>query len=78
MNKNNNDDENTSKYVFSSIYLLGKYLGIGWILVTPTVLFTFGGKFLDNQFNLGYFMTLLGLMIGLFIGIIVTVRILKS
>jgi hypothetical protein len=47
-------------------------------MVTPIVIFTFGGYFLDNRLNLGYFMTLMGLMIGLFVGIICTVRILKS
>tara|TARA_B100000214_G_scaffold338292_1_gene283344 strand:- start:1494 stop:1727 length:234 start_codon:yes stop_codon:yes gene_type:complete len=76
--RNNNKEENTKTYVFSSIYTLGKFIGIGWIIVTPVVIFTYGGNFLDNQLNLGNLMTLLGLMIGLFVGIICTVRILKS
>jgi hypothetical protein len=77
MSKNNND-ENSKGNIISSFYLAGKYLGMGWIIVTPVVIFTFGGNFLDNRLNLGYFMTLIGLMIGLFVGIICTVRILKS
>lgn len=76
--RNKDKEENTKTYVFSSLYTLGKFIGIGWIIVTPVVIFTFGGNFLDNRLNLGYLMTLLGLMIGLFVGIICTVRILKS
>ena len=53
-------------------------MGLGWVIITPTIILTFGGNFLDNKLNLGYFMTLMGLMIGLIIGIIGTVRILKS
>lgn len=78
MSKKNNNEEDSKLTIISSLYLSAKYLGMGWIIITPVVIFTFGGKFLDNLLNLGYFMTLMGLMIGLFIGIISTVRILKS
>ena len=78
MSKNNNSNDSSSQLIFSSIFLVGKYLGLGWVIITPTIILTFGGNFLDNKLNLGYFMTLMGLMIGLIIGIIGTVRILKS
>ena len=77
MSKNNNSNDSSSKLIFSSIFLVGKYLGLGWVIITPTIILTFGGNFLDNKLNLGYFMTLMGLMIGLFLGIIGTVRFLK-
>ena len=57
---------------------VNKIINLGWIMVTPTIILTFIGNFFDNKLNLGYLMTLIGLMIGLFIGIIGTVRILKS
>jgi hypothetical protein len=78
MSNNKCKEENSKSNFISSFYLAGKYIGLGWIMVTPIVIFTFGGYFLDNRLNLGYFMTLMGLMIGLFVGIICTVRILKS
>tara|TARA_B110001454_G_scaffold57558_1_gene56307 strand:- start:1714 stop:1956 length:243 start_codon:yes stop_codon:yes gene_type:complete len=70
-------NDSSSKLIYSSIFLAGKYLGLGWVMVTPTIILTFIGNFFDNKLNLGYFLTLIGLMIGLFIGIIGTVRILK-
>ena len=77
--KNNKPSQDSSSIsIYSSIILAGKYLGLGWIMVTPTIILTLIGNFFDNKLNLGYFMTLIGLMIGLFIGIIGTVRILKS
>ena len=78
MKSNKPSKDSSSISIYSSIILAGKYLGLGWIMVTPTIILTFIGNFFDNKLNLGYFMTLIGLMIGLFIGIIGTVRILKS
>ena len=78
MSKKIKPHETSTKLIFSTIFLVGKYLGLGWIIITHTIIFTFGGNFLDNMLNLGYLMTLMGLMIGLIIGIIGTVRILKS
>tara|TARA_B110000438_G_scaffold4194_1_gene4225 strand:- start:1035 stop:1271 length:237 start_codon:yes stop_codon:yes gene_type:complete len=78
MKSNKPSNDSSSKSIYYSIILAGKYLGLGWIMVTPTIILTFIGNFFDNKLNLGYFMTLIGLMIGLFIGIIGTVRILKS
>ena len=78
MSKKIKSHESSTKLIFSTIFLVGKYLGLGWIIITPTIIFTFGGTFLENKLNLGYLMTLMGLMIGLIIGIIGTVRILKS
>ncbi|MDG2101161.1 MAG: hypothetical protein GWO78_03325 [Dehalococcoidales bacterium] len=78
MKNNKSTNDPSSKSIYYSILLAGKYLGLGWIMVTPTIILTFIGNFFDNKLNLGYFMTLIGLMIGLFIGIIGTVRILKS
>tara|TARA_B110000438_G_scaffold255240_1_gene261925 strand:+ start:5025 stop:5261 length:237 start_codon:yes stop_codon:yes gene_type:complete len=78
MKNNKSTNDPSSKSIYYSILVAGKYLGLGWIMVTPTIILTFIGNFFDNKLNLGYLMTLIGLMIGLFIGIIGTVRILKS
>ncbi|SVD25636.1 uncharacterized protein METZ01_LOCUS378490 [marine metagenome] len=46
-------------------------------MVTPIIAFTFVGNLIDKKFNLPYLLTFIGLIIGLSIGIIGTVRILK-
>ena len=71
--KENNNQESLS----SNLILAGKYISLGWIIVTPIIVFTFVGNLIDKKFNLPYFLTFIGLIIGLSVGFIGTVRILK-
>ena len=71
--KENNNQESLS----TNLILAGKYISLGWIMVTPIIAFTFAGNLIDKKFNLPYFLTFIGLIIGLSVGIIGTVRILK-
>jgi len=41
---------------------------LGWIIVVPTLLFTFFGRWLDRRFGTGIFLTAPLLFIGLAIG----------
>ena len=71
--KKNNDQESLS----TNLILAGKYISLGWIMVIPIIALTFVGNLIDKKFNLPYLLTFIGLIIGLSVGIIGTVRILK-
>ena len=71
--KKNNDQKSLS----ADLIIAGKYISLGWIMVIPIIAFTFVGSLIDKKFNLPYLLTFIGLIIGLSVGIIGTVRILK-
>ena len=71
--KENNNQESLS----TNLILAGKYISLGRIMVTPIIAFTFVGNLIDKKFTHPYFLTFIGLIIGLSVGIIGTVRILK-
>ncbi len=73
----NATENNNQESLSSNLILAGKYISLGWIIVTPIIAFTFVGNLIDKKFNLPYFLTFIGLIIGLSVGIIGTVRILK-
>ena len=46
--KENNNQESLS----TNLILAGKYISLGWIMVTPIIAFTFVGNLIDKKFNL--------------------------
>ena len=66
---------NNQKSLSADLIIAGKYISLGWII--PIIAFTFVGNLIDKKFNLPYLLTFIGLIIGLSVGIIGTVRILK-
>lgn len=55
----------SARSLAAKVVLVGS---LGWLVVVPTLLGTWGGRWLDRRFDSGVFWTAAGLMAGVFVG----------